>query len=148
LQDFIAWSALPAADARAALHLAASRLQEQTVGDKTYWLSCDATLTPRKSSTAYLLAGFDEYLLGYRDRSASLDPLHADKVCPSSNGMFISTIVIDGQVLGTWKRTAKAKSLAITLVPFAKLSPAATRSIKTAASRYGQFLGCEVTVSE
>lgn len=148
LQDFIAWSALTTTDARHAIHLAASQLAEEKVGAKIYWLSSETVSAPQKSSTAYLLPGFDEYLLGYRDRSPSLDSRHAGKVCPSANGMFISTVVIDGQILGIWKRTAKAASLTITLIPFAKFGTPALRSIQLAAKRYGKFLAREVIVSK
>lgn len=147
LQDFIAWSALATTDARHAIHLATSQLVEEKAGDKTYWLSSGALPAPRKSSTAYLLPGFDEYVLGYRDRSPSLDPHHAGKVSPSANGVFISTVVIDGKVLGIWKRTAKAKSVSITPTPFTKFSAAAKRAIQAAAQRYGQFLGCDVSIA-
>ncbi len=148
LQDFIAWSALTTADARHAIRLTASHLMEEKAGDKTYWLSSEASSTPGKSSKAYLLPGFDEYLLGYRDRSAVLDLRHAGKVYPSANGMFISTIVIDGQVLGTWKRTAKASSTLVTPTPFTDFSATAKRTIKAAAQCYAQFLGCDVVVAD
>ena len=42
----------------------------------------------------YLLPGFDEYLLGYSDRSAALDPAYAQRICPGGNGVFNPTIVI------------------------------------------------------
>jgi hypothetical protein len=147
LQDFIAWSALTTTDARHAIHLAAPHLVEEKAGDNTYWLSSETSRVPRKSSSAYLLPGFDEYLLGYRDRSASLDRRHADKVYPSANGMFIATVVIDGQVLGTWKRVAKAPATFITPTPFTDFSAAAKRAITAAAQRYGQFLGGKVVVA-
>jgi len=57
--------------------------------------------------SAHLLPGFDEYLLGYSDRSAVLDPADAQRICPGGNGMFSPTMVIDGHVTGTWKRTFK-----------------------------------------
>jgi hypothetical protein len=148
LQDFIAWSALTTSDARQAIRLTASQLVEMKAGDKTYWLSSELSPTPKMSSKAYLLPGFDEYLLGYRDRSAVLDPRHAGKVYPSANGMFISTIVIDGRVLGTWKRTAKASSTLVTPTPFAVFGATARRAIQAAARRYEQFLGCDVVVAD
>lgn len=147
LEDFIAWSALTTTDARHAIRLAAPQLTEERTEDKTYWLSNETSPVPRKSSTAYLLPGFDEYLLGYRDRSASLDLRHAGKVCPSANGMFISTVVLDGRILGTWKRITKASSVSITPTPFTDFSATARRAIKAAAQRYGQFLDCEVIIA-
>ena len=51
-----------------------------------HWLAADAGrwrgAAARRAGAAYLLAGFDEYLLGYKDRDAMLDPEHAGKIAP------------------------------------------------------------------
>jgi len=47
-----------------------------------------------------LLPGFDEFLLGSRDRSAQLDPAYADRIVPGGNGMVRPTIVSAGSVVG------------------------------------------------
>lgn len=146
LPDFVAWSALPAPDARHALHLVSAKLAQETVEEKTYWFSPDAPVATKKSTAVYLLPGFDEFMLGYRDRSPSLAPKYAERICPSSNGMFISTVVVDGQVIGTWKRTLKTSSLSITPTPFGTFSPAMRRAFATTARRYGHFLGQKTTV--
>jgi hypothetical protein len=44
------------------------------------------------SNSSFLLPGFDEYMLGYKDRSAALHTDHTQKIVPGSNGMFLSTI--------------------------------------------------------
>ena len=51
------------------------------------------------------LPGFDEYLLGFKDRSLMVDAAGMEAVIPGKNGVFRSTIVRDGRVVGTWKRT-------------------------------------------
>jgi hypothetical protein len=77
--------------------------------------------------------------LGYKDRSAVLDAAHAEKVCPGGNGMFASTIVIDGRVVDTWKRVFKKTDIDITATPFTHMSPADTRRFAAAVQRYGAF---------
>ncbi|MCB0192413.1 MAG: AlkZ family DNA glycosylase [Anaerolineae bacterium] len=140
LQDFIWWSGLLTADARAAVEMVAAELEEVVIDGQTYWLTSTDPVSKDPSPTVYLLPGFDEYLLGYRDRSAVLDPAHNDKIVPGGNGMFKSTIVIDGQVVGTWKRTLRKKSVTIELEPFNALSEAERETIATAAEAYGAFL--------
>ena len=66
---------------------------------------------------AYLLAGFDEFLLGYKDRAAQLDAAHAGRVVPGANGVFKPMIVVGGEIVGTWARTVRSKALAIELHP-------------------------------
>ncbi|MEE3917705.1 hypothetical protein V2I01_00080 [Micromonospora sp. BRA006-A] len=43
------------------------------------------------------MPGFDEYLLGFKDRSLMLDPAHAAAVVPGNNGVFRSTVVRGGR---------------------------------------------------
>lgn len=138
LQDFIWWSGLSATEARSGLAAIQSRLVSETVGPLTYWLPADSR-NPKATPSAFALPGFDEYLLGYKDRSAVLDAAHAEKVCPGGNGMFAATIVIDGRVLGTWKRIFKKTGIDITATPFNHLSPADTQRFADAVQRYGAF---------
>ncbi|MDR3404197.1 MAG: crosslink repair DNA glycosylase YcaQ family protein [Chthoniobacter sp.] len=62
--------------------------------------------------------------------------------------MFIPTVVLDGQVAGTWKRTLKKTSVAIETTPFTSFTKATRRAMITAAKRYGQFVGRTVDVIE
>lgn len=80
LQDFVWWSGLTAADARQALELAAPGLAQEVVGRQTYWLSPSAPAPGAPLASACLLPAFDQYLVGYKDRSAVLDPSHAKRV--------------------------------------------------------------------
>jgi len=140
IKDFIWWSGLSATEARAGFEDIRSRLVSETVGKTIYWMSPDIAL-PEDKVRAFALPGFDEYILGYQDRSAVLAPQHAEKICPGGNGMFISSIVIDGQVVGTWKRTVKKKAIAITALPFDKLNKAEMSTFRQAAEGYGAFIG-------
>ncbi|EDY17744.1 conserved hypothetical protein [Chthoniobacter flavus Ellin428] len=146
MDDFVAWSGLRISEAKAGVHLLSTRLARENVAEKTYWFSTDTPVAAKKSSAAYLLPGFDEFMLGYRDRSPSLAPKHADKICPSSNGVFHPTVVVDGQVIGTWKRIAQKSALSITPTPFESFGPTVRRALAAPARRYGQFVGSKATV--
>jgi hypothetical protein len=89
----------------------------------------------------HLLPGFDEYLLGYTDRSASLAPDHAPKVAPGSNGQFMPTIVKDGRVIGLWKRLITKKAVSVTAEPFGALKKTDTKAFEKATNRYRDYLG-------
>lgn len=144
VQDFAWWSGLRAADARAALEAVASRLTRETVADATFWMASDLAFEP--AATTYLLPGFDEFLLGYTDRDAVLAPRHAPKIVPGGNGVFLPTLVLDGQVVGTWKRTARKKALTLTLSPFARGSRSLVRAAAPAAERLGAFYELPVEI--
>ncbi|MBE7469395.1 MAG: winged helix DNA-binding domain-containing protein [Anaerolineales bacterium] len=140
IADFAWWSGLTLTDARAGLEQVKSRLNQETVGGQTYWMSSDLPALAEDSPTVFLLPGFDEYLLGYTDRSAVLEPIHAPKIVPGNNGIFMPTIVIDGRVVGTWKRTLKKNTATITLSPFSSFSEVQSQAIAAAAERYGRFV--------
>ena len=65
-------------------------------GGAVYWMAVDLPILPDASRTAYLLPGFDEYVLGYKDRSGMLNS-------PLVMACFCLPLVIDGRVVGTWK---------------------------------------------
>ncbi len=144
LADFAHWSGLPITVARAALEAVKSQLVTETIDGQSYWLSPDAHQQPEKP--LYLLPGFDEYILGYKDRSAVLDPAFSDAICPGGNGVFVSTIVSGGRVVGTWKRALKKKTVEITLEPFRALTGNEMDALTEAAAGYGTFLGLEAVV--
>jgi hypothetical protein len=147
LQDFMWWSGLAAADAKRGLEAARPALIHETMDNRVYWLSPHTPGLENNQHTACLLPGFDEYLLGYRDRSAALDPAFAQQVCPGGNGVFFPTIVIDGRVAGTWKRTRKKGKVVITPSPFYGLSRAEYDAFAAAAECYAAFIGLPLALS-
>lgn len=149
LQDFVWWSGLSVADARAALDMVISQLIHEVIDGQTYWFAPSAPpVLPAKdlSQTAYLLPYFDEYTVGYTDRSAVFDASHMDKLDSRDNNLLSNTIVLGGQVIGTWKRTLKKDAVVITPNLFTPLNKAETRAFAAAANRYSAFLGLSVNV--
>ncbi len=143
LQDFVWWSGLTVADARAGLEMVGSQLARESIGEQTYWASLNAQAVADTSLPAFLLPSFDEYLVGYRDRSAVLDPAHAKQAVPGG-GILSATVVVDGQVVGTWKRTIKRDRIVLQVDPFSELGQAATHAVAAAVDRYSKFLGMPI----
>ena len=146
LQDFVWWSGLRTADARAGLEMAKPHLVQEASDDQTYWFASSMPSVKDASPTAYLLPPFDEYTVAYKDRRAILNPMYAKRV-NTGNGIFFPTIVVDGQIVGTWKRTLKKSAVVITPSPFTRLNEAETRAFATATGRYGKFLDQSVVLS-
>jgi hypothetical protein len=144
LQDFAWWSGLK--EAKAGLEMVASSLRKETSRTAIYWTSPESTARPAEVPMACLLPGFDEYLLGYTDRSAVLDPQHAQKLIPDNNGRFLSTMIMNGRVVGRWRRVLGKKAVVLTMEPFASLKKIAKQAFTAAAERYGEFIGRPVVV--
>lgn len=146
VQDFTWWSGLAPTDALAGLEMVKRHLIQEVVGGQTYWLASTMPRSKGVSKTAYLLPAYDEYTVAYRDRSAALGPVYAER---SDSGIAIlsPTMVIDGQVVGTWKRTLEKDSVVLTPSPFNSLKKADKRALGSAADQYGAFLGLRAVLA-
>jgi Winged helix DNA-binding domain len=147
LQDFVWWSGLTVADARSGLEMAKSQLVHEAVDGQIYWLSASTPPMKDLSQTTYLLPNYDEYVVGYTDRSAVFDESHTKKLDARGNVLFNHIVVVDGQVIGTWKRTMKKEEVTITPSFFIEMDEDKQRAFDVAAERYGVFLDRAANVS-
>ena len=147
LRDFAWWTQIPLTDVRPAFKEISGQLVELEFDDTSYWMSPETASmlddgVPGQRSVL-LLPGFDEFLLGYQDRSLVLAPGHANKIVPGGNGVFRKTLVAGGEVVGTWAGPGKGRSAAVVpeLFDAAKPLGAGARSAFTkAAKEYLAFL--------
>jgi hypothetical protein len=138
--DFAWWAGLTLTEARQGLTTAAPALAQETLDGTTYWQSPDApTLADADGTSVHLLPGFDEYLLGYQERSAILAAEHADRVVPGGNGVFRPMIVVAGQIVGTWKAATKSAH-GVAFEPFIPLAEWGEH-LAQAARRFQDFWG-------
>ena len=145
LQDFVWWSGLPVTDARNALDMIKKSLVKTTVAAQTYWMKDDLIKIKQHNSSVYLLPAFDEFIISYKDRTASLPLQHHGKAV-SNNGLFRPVIVINGKVTGLWKRTIKKDTVIVETECFQPYSLAAKKRIRKAAEQLGYFLNKKAEV--
>lgn len=141
IRDFAWWSSLTLTDARRGLAAVEHELELIEVDGTVYFHR--AGLEPA-APAVHALPGFDEYVLGYQDRSAQLAVEHAPTIVPGGNGMFLSTIVANGEIVGTWRRTATARKVRVEAVPFGSLSQKQRAGFARSLRRYGDFLGLPI----
>ncbi|HXR64610.1 MAG TPA: winged helix DNA-binding domain-containing protein [Ktedonobacteraceae bacterium] len=148
IQDFAWWAGLTLTDARIGLEAVKAAFLVDKIDGQEYWIAQDAAeQNAGNPSSVHLLPGFDEYLLGYKDRSAVLAAEHSNKIVPGNNGVFFPMIVVAGLVAGTWKRTLGKNTLDIVLKPFAPLGDVEEQAIE-AAKEYSDFLGLPLASKE
>ncbi|QEE61035.1 winged helix DNA-binding domain-containing protein [Salinibacterium sp. dk2585] len=70
---------------------------------------------PAAASGVTLIPAFDEWILGYADRSLVASPRMLEALVPGNNGVFRPGILVDGVVVGTW-RMPRGKAPVIELV--------------------------------
>lgn len=139
IKDFAWWSGLSIKDATVGLDSTKKHLEEVLVDGKTYWLSARTQAATAHTPTAYLLSIFDEYTIAYKDRSALSEQRDIERMISMGNAL-LAVIILDGKVLGSWKRVLKKNSVEITLKPFRELKKKEKEAVLEASEKYGAFL--------
>ena len=112
LQDFIWWSGLPVSEAKQAIYLIESELTAEQWNGQTWYVHEACRTRGKVSGRLHLLPSYDEYLLGYKDRTDVLPKEHYSKAF-TNNGLFYPVILHEGQVIGNWSKSAKKGSASI-----------------------------------
>lgn len=145
VRDLAWWASITLGAARRGLAAVEDRLEAREFGGVPHWFR--PGLEPEWRGI-HALAGFDEYLLGYQDRSPVLPAEYAQRIVPGNNGIFQPTVVVDGQVVGTWRRTETAKVVRAELIGFEPLTTRARDGFARSMKRYGRYLGKPVEIAE
>ncbi|MET8121055.1 winged helix DNA-binding domain-containing protein [Micromonospora sp. NPDC005189] len=141
-REFAGWSGLTLTDARRGLAAAGDALSTVRVEGTPMHVDAALADVPRSPVDEVLvLPGFDEYLLGYRDRTLMLDPAHQAAVVPGNNGIFQATVVRAGRVVGVWKRKVSRGAVTITVQPLVPMADDERACVEQALKRYADFLG-------
>lgn len=136
IKDFAWWTGLSLTEATQAFESVKEDFESYKVDDRVLW--CSPEKIPAGAGVpkdAFLMSVYDEYGIAYKDRS--------DLSGPKITTPIINTIlVVKGKVVGTWKRTEAKDHVVVEVTPaLTTFGKADQASIKTAAKRYGKFLG-------
>ncbi len=131
--DLVRWAGSTARDVRAGLAEVRDQLETMTV-DGTEYLMDPATpdrlaLARAEAEGVLLLPGFDEFVLGYGDRTAVVPPEFAARIVPGNNGMFRATVVHRGRVVAVWRWNGRGAKRVPAVEPFTELPDAVARVI-------------------
>jgi len=148
LQDFTWWSGLTMADARNGIETVKSQFVNEAINNQTYWFSDSKVPAKEKSPAAYLLPNYDEYFIGFKDRSAIGDKAKQAGIKGDDPAMIAHIIILDGQIVGGWRRTSSKNSVSVEANFITKLTNAEIGAVRDAAERYGKFLQLPVTFTQ
>jgi len=95
---------------------------------------------------AHLLPNYDEYFIGFKDRSAFSERLRAAGIEARTNALSGHILAINGQIVGGWGRTFRGKKALIDLKLLQKLTAEEKRAVGTAGRRFADFLGLPVQI--
>ena len=145
VRDFVWWSGLTTADAKRGLEMNGARAEH--VEGRTYWTIGDEPSRRVRLRGVHLLPIYDEYVVAYRDRDVVP---HGPSLVTEGSGNpvnFRHSLVIDGQVSGTWRTARRSNSVHIELVTFRKLNQVERAGLGNAVQRFERFLGVSTTVT-
>jgi len=138
VHDFAWWSGLTVGDSRAAVALA--RVEGAVLAAPP--------LADRVTGAHFLLPNYDESLIAYRHRGASLDPERSRNFGVFTAAELPHQIVLHGRVAGSWRREVSARSAAVTLRTYTRPSRAETTALAGEAARLGRFFGVPCVVRD
>jgi hypothetical protein len=135
--DFTTWSGLPSSRAVA---LIADELTATDVDGRPGYRLGEVEAT----GAVRLLAAFDNYLLGYRDREAILEAELRGQIY--EGGMIHPAVLVDGRVVGRWALARGRDPARITVRPFEPLPRPVLRGIDAEIADIARFLSRPVTL--
>lgn len=147
MKDFVVWSGLTMSDVRGGIEILKPKLEHEVIDGQTYWFA-ESTSPPKvPSKTAHLLPIYDEYVMGYKDRSAMLGALEKEKLNANSIA-FDNIIVIGGMLVGSWRRTLSKSEVLVEINFNVPLTKTEGQAVATAVEGYGKFLGLSPVMVE
>ena len=146
LQDFCVWSGLTLADAKNGIEMVKSEFMSDAINGQTYWFR-ETEPVKLKSPIAHLLPNYDEYFIGFKDRSAISQAVRESEIDQSDPAFLAHIIILDGQVIGGWKRTLKKDEALIEATLLTRISQDEKLAVHKAAELFGTFVQLPISLS-
>jgi hypothetical protein len=147
LQDFVWWSGLTMADAKKGIKLVNAKFKQGDIEGQVYWFPEQAAPPMKKTPVAHLLPNYDEYFIGFKDRSAISYAMRKAKLDGQNPALLVHILIMNGQVVGGWRRTLKKDAVIVELSVLTKLTKAERDALVAATDRFGRFLNLPIVLT-
>ena len=143
-EEFAHWVYVDRDRAATAFHeLGDDALEIEVEGDPRWLLREDAEAAPpARPSGVRLLPDFDCYAVGCHPRDRLVPAGPRPRIFDHGGGPFAS-LLVDGVIVGRWKRRETQKRVTIAVTPFRRLSRRERDALEADAARVGAFLSRE-----
>jgi hypothetical protein len=139
VHDLSWWSGLSITDSKKGIALLGKEVREIRIGEKKYNFLAGQDLAPPTLPAALLLPAFDEWIIGYADRTGLFATGHERKII-TTNGIFRPTLVCKGQVAGSWRPVREKDNIDIIREWFHPVTPAIQKAVKVAERKYTAYI--------
>lgn len=144
-RDLAYWATLTLGDARAGIASVAADLESFEHDGRTYWhLAGQIPPSRPRAPRAHLVHLLDEWYRGYQDSRRVVD---AAGLHPAGRESSMGVLVVDAQIAGTVRRTARTRAVELEVSPYRALTSAEERAVAVEADAYGAYLDREVRVT-
>ncbi|WP_281231392.1 winged helix DNA-binding domain-containing protein [Flavobacterium gelatinilyticum] len=144
--DFSHWSGFSPTICKAAINAIKLQLNNIVIDNQEYWFGKDHTDLVNFCESVHFLPAFDEYLISYKNRESSILLDHQSKAF-TKNGIFKPTILENGKVIGTWKRTIKKDHVTIETEFFDAVNLDAKESLFKEIKSFENYLGMKIVIT-
>ena len=139
--DFSWWSGLTVAECTRGIVMAGKQLQRIAVNEKKYFVPQDFELPAKVSAGAHLLPNYDEYFIGFKDRSAIGQRLGHSALVTGGSALIGNVVAIDGQLVGGWRRSFEKGKTVLRFDLMVQLKRKEHASLKRAIERFAEYTG-------
>jgi hypothetical protein len=143
-EDFVSWSGLPAGLARTTFDRIGGELAAMKLGGRTLWLPKSRRdwldEPPDLNGLVRLLPGYDNSLLGYKERDWLVPEKVARRIHPGG-GIIRPVVLANGVAAGTWRLIKKGGGVEVDVEPAGLLPGDLVRGLAEEINDIGRFLG-------
>ena len=113
-------------------------LEKEVIEQQEYFFNLIISLPDKQVDKIYLLPIYDEFIMGYKDRSALM------AFGNNASFRYDCMIVFDGQIIGSWKRTISKNAIDIEFDFFRPLNKYESKIFDKAFNRFREFSNLRV----
>lgn len=138
-KDFTWWSGLTATDVKEGIAMLPPDFKTKLIDGQEFILKDADAPTLMLRNTTFLLPNFDEYGISYKDRSIIKSGEDTHHLI-TKNGGSVPSLVINGQIAGTWKTSTKKGIITVETATYQPLTKTKQHAVEHAVKRYCDFV--------
>jgi len=145
VKDAAWWSSLTLTQVRHGLRLLGDGVTSEVVDGLEYWFVPAPAPVPEPSPAVHVLQGYDEYTVAYTEGRVVTN-VAGLTIVPANTHQVIQPLVLDGQVVGWWRRVVERERIVAERHLAVVLTSAQDAAVRRAFDRYAEFAGLPVVV--
>ena len=147
VHDFSWWSGLTIAECKRGIAMTGKALEPMTLAGKSFFVPPDFVLPASVPNEAHLLPNYDEYFIGFKDRSAIAQRIKSSTLVTGGNALIAHVATIGGQLIGGWRRSSEQNRALLKFELMVQLTRGERASVKRVVDRFAEFTRSEVAIA-